>query len=48
MRDIEDLTTAMRKFVHQRDWGRFHTPKNLAMALTVEAGELVEDFQDHP
>ena len=38
---IEDL----RKFVHERDWEQFHTPKNLAMALSVEAAEIVEHFQ---
>jgi len=42
---IEDLTTAIREFAQQRDWERFHTPKNLAMALSVEVAELVELFQ---
>ncbi len=45
MSDIEDLTTAIREFAQQRDWERFHTPKNLAMALSVEVAELVELFQ---
>jgi dCTP diphosphatase len=45
MSDIEKLTTAIREFVQQRDWERFHTPKNLAMALSVEVAELVELFQ---
>lgn len=45
MSDIEDLTTAIREFAQQRDWERFHTPKNLAMALSVEVSELVELFQ---
>nr|WP_189180724.1 nucleotide pyrophosphohydrolase [Microbispora rosea] len=35
----------MREFVRDRDWERFHTPKNLAMALAGEAGELVAEFQ---
>lgn len=35
----------MRAFVAERDWERFHSPKNLAMALSVEASELVELFQ---
>ena len=35
----------MRAFVVERDWERFHSPKNLAMALSVEASELVELFQ---
>jgi dCTP diphosphatase len=45
MSDIEHLTTAIREFAQQRDWERFHTPKNLAMALSVEVAELVELFQ---
>jgi NTP pyrophosphatase (non-canonical NTP hydrolase) len=43
--DIEQLTAAIRDFAHSRDWERFHTPKNLAMALSVEVAELVELFQ---
>lgn len=35
----------VRDFVAERDWERFHSPKNLAMALSVEAAELVELFQ---
>ncbi|WP_240649724.1 nucleotide pyrophosphohydrolase [Streptomyces sp. Z26] len=35
----------MAEFAVARDWGRYHTPKNLAAALSVEAGELVEIFQ---
>ena len=35
----------MRQFVDERDWDQFHTPKNLASALTVEAAELLEHFQ---
>ena len=45
MSDIEQLTTAIREFARERDWERFHTPKNLAMALSVEVAELVELFQ---
>ena len=45
MSEIDDLTTAIREFAQQRDWERFHTPKNLAMALSVEVAELVELFQ---
>ena len=45
MSDIEKLTAAIREFAQQRDWERFHTPKNLAMALSVEVAELVELFQ---
>ncbi|KQZ88875.1 nucleotide pyrophosphohydrolase [Phycicoccus sp. Root563] len=36
---------AIREFADARDWGRFHTPKNLAMALAGEAGELLALFQ---
>ncbi|OEU86449.1 nucleotide pyrophosphohydrolase [Streptomyces abyssalis] len=35
----------LAEFAAARDWGRYHTPKNLAAALSVEAGELVEIFQ---
>lgn len=35
----------LRAFVEERDWAQFHNPKNLAMALIAEAGELVEQFQ---
>jgi NTP pyrophosphatase (non-canonical NTP hydrolase) len=43
--DIARLMGEVRAFVDERDWGRFHTPKNLVMALTGEAGELTELFQ---
>ncbi|NNM61460.1 MAG: nucleotide pyrophosphohydrolase [Steroidobacteraceae bacterium] len=42
---IEGLTVALRKFAEERDWDQFHTPKNLATAMIVEAGELLEHFQ---
>lgn len=42
---VEGLRDAMRAFAVERDWERFHLPKNLAMALIVEAAELVEHFQ---
>lgn len=45
MRDLEELEGRVRAFVAERDWERFHSPKNLAMALSVEASELVELFQ---
>lgn len=48
MNPITDLTTlrdALRAFCEARDWHRYHTPKNLVMALSVEAAELVEHFQ---
>jgi len=39
------LDQAVRRFADERDWGQFHTPKNLAAALIVEAAELLEQFQ---
>ena len=39
------LRDALRAFAAERDWERFHTPKNLAMALSGEAGEVIEHFQ---
>ena len=45
LEQLEDLKARIRRFAEERDWDRFHTPKNLAMALIVEAAELVEHFQ---
>ena len=45
MTDIEKLQERLQAFADQRDWNQFHSPKNLAMALIVEAGELAEHFQ---
>jgi NTP pyrophosphatase (non-canonical NTP hydrolase) len=42
---IGELQTALRAFAHERDWEQFHSPKNLAAALAVEAGEVLEHFQ---
>jgi NTP pyrophosphatase (non-canonical NTP hydrolase) len=42
---LGDLAAALRSFARARDWEQFHTPKNLAMALAGEAGELVACFQ---
>jgi len=42
---LESLRDALRAFAAERDWDQFHSPKNLAMALNVEAGELLEHFQ---
>jgi NTP pyrophosphatase (non-canonical NTP hydrolase) len=42
---LPELQRRLADFAAARDWGRFHTPKNLAAALSVEAGELVEIFQ---
>ena len=43
--DLDDLRGAVRDFALARRWEAYHTPKNLAMALIVEAAELVERFQ---
>ena len=43
--EFEELIQKIRNFVDERDWEQFHSPKNLAMALVVEASELVEIFQ---
>jgi NTP pyrophosphatase (non-canonical NTP hydrolase) len=42
---LETLRQHVREFAAARAWDRYHTPKNLAMALAVEAAELVEPFQ---
>ncbi len=42
---LEQLVNEVNQFVADRDWEQFHTPKNLSMALSVEAAELVEHFQ---
>jgi dCTP diphosphatase len=43
--DVSALEVALQKFADDRDWHVYHSPKNLAMALTGEVGELVEIFQ---
>ncbi len=43
--DLDTLRLALRDFATVRNWRPFHTPKNLAMAMIVEAAELVEHFQ---
>ena len=42
---LTNLRSRIDQFVQERDWAQFHTPKNLAMAMIVEAAELVEHFQ---
>jgi len=42
---MEQLINLVQQFRQERDWQQFHSPKNLAMALMVEAGELTEHFQ---
>lgn len=45
MTRLDALRDALRAFTEERDWNQFHSPKNLAMALSVEAAELLEVFQ---
>ena len=42
---LDDLAAQLREFVSAREWDQFHTPKNLAMALAGEVGELVAELQ---
>lgn len=44
MKDIEEITHELLKFRNERDWAQFHNPKDLALAINVEAGELLELF----
>jgi len=43
--DIDTLKRQLREFADTRDWNQFHSPKNLSMALSIEAGEIMEHFQ---
>lgn len=42
---ISDVQRRLDEFAQARDWGQFHSPKNLALSLSIEAGELLEVFQ---
>jgi NTP pyrophosphatase (non-canonical NTP hydrolase) len=42
---VAELRELVRRFVDERDWHRFHAPKNLAMSMAIEAAELMEHFQ---
>ncbi len=42
---MKDLRDAIKAFIEERDWKQFHSPKNLALALSVEVAEIVEHFQ---
>ena len=44
MNDTLEITAALLKFRDERDWAQFHNPKDLAVALAVESGELLEQF----
>lgn len=45
MNRLDELKEKLQKFNKERDWDQFHSPKNVAMALSVEASEIVEIFQ---
>jgi NTP pyrophosphatase (non-canonical NTP hydrolase) len=42
---LDDITARLRTFVAERDWGQFHDPKNLAIAVASEAGELLAEYR---
>jgi dCTP diphosphatase len=42
---IKEISEMLLKFREERDWGQFHSPKNLAISISVEAAELLEHFQ---
>jgi NTP pyrophosphatase (non-canonical NTP hydrolase) len=42
---VQDLKTVVEDFVEERDWAKFHSPKNLSMALAIEASELMDLFK---
>lgn len=44
MTDSQEIIEALLKFRNERDWEQFHNPKDLAIALNIEAGELMEQF----
>jgi NTP pyrophosphatase (non-canonical NTP hydrolase) len=43
--DVKEIQTKLSQFAEERDWDQFHSPKNLAMALSVECSELLEILQ---
>jgi NTP pyrophosphatase (non-canonical NTP hydrolase) len=45
MAGLDEVRARLRAFVDERDWQQFHTPKNLAASVSIEAGELLEQFQ---
>ncbi len=45
MNEIIQIAEKLEKFAVDRDWNQFHSPKNLSMALAVEAAELMQEFQ---
>ena len=43
--NLDDLRERLRRFCAERDWEQYHTPKNLAMSVAIEAAEIMEHFQ---
>ncbi len=43
--DMDEVSKAVVEFTHERDWGQFHSPENLAKSIAIESGELLECFQ---
>jgi len=43
--NIEEINSTLKTFAQEREWSHYHTPKNLAIALSIEASELLEHFQ---
>lgn len=44
MSDIQQITEVLIKFRDERDWAQFHNPKDLALAISIESSELLEEF----
>jgi NTP pyrophosphatase (non-canonical NTP hydrolase) len=44
MEDIKEITEKLIQFRNDRDWEQFHNPKDLALAISIESGELLEEF----
>lgn len=42
---MKDIARKLAKFAKERDWGQFHTPRNLATSIAIEAAEVLEKFQ---
>ena len=42
---VQQLKEKVKKFIRERDWEQFHSPKNLSMSISIEAAELMEHFQ---
>lgn len=43
--DLTEINQKIKKFIEERDWAQFHSPKNISMSIAIEAAELMEHFQ---